>query len=362
MPGLPGECGGDGRLMTNGRPAVKELVVHCGLHKTGTTALQNFLTANRAVLRQNGVLYPTAGTPPGLTGQHNLAWQMARDRRYRSAWGDIDALFGEIGGFDGRVILSSEEFESSVLHPDRWPRLVGRAQTLGFAVQLIVYWREVSAQMQSVYLQKLRSGYGQEFSLAARLAVEEGSLRWNDGQICCSRPAMQKALTAVPGVAVVYRDYERLHGGSTVTDFCEALGLTEIDWQHPQGGRANDRDPVEISLLRFLNAREPSQPGNRQAFEAFIMSIFADRKLKLVVPERLRRVLTARLSPGEAVAPAPEAGEARLVNMARVFSFETQVTLKDAFAVTARTDVNDQHRARQQRMVAEWWDWIGGLD
>lgn len=341
---------------------MREFVVHCGLHKTGTTALQNFLTANRAVLRQNGVLYPTTGTPPGLTGQHNIAWQLARDRRYRSAWGDLDALFREIGAFDGRVLLSSEEFESSILHPDRWPRLAGRAQALGFAVRFVVYWREVSAQLQSVYLQKLRSGYGQEFSLAARLIVEEGSLRWNDGQICCNRPAIRKTLAAVPGVSVVYRDYETLSGGSTVTDFCDALGLTGIEWQHGQADRANDRDPVEISLLRFLNAREPPQADSWQAFEAFIRSIFAGRTLKLVVPERLRRVLTARLAPGEAVPPPPVAGDARLVNMARVFSFETQVTLKDAFQVTARGDATEQHRARQQSMVAEWWDWIGGLD
>lgn len=337
-------------------------MVHCGLHKTGTTALQNFLTANRAVLRQHGVLYPTTGTPGGLTGHHNLAWQMARDRRYRSVWGDIDALYSEIAGFDGQIILSSEGFESSILHPDRWPRLLGRAQAAGFAVRLVIYRREISAHMQSVYLQKLRSGYGQEFSLAARVAIEEGNLRWNDGQICCSRPAMQKALAAVAGIEVLYREYETLSGGSTVNDFCEVLGLTGIEWQHAQDVRANDRDPVMVSLLRFLNAREPAQPDQRQAFEAFLMSIFAEREVRLVVPERLRRVLTARLSPGEAVAPPPAPGKARLVNMARVFSFETQVTLKDAFAVTARSDVNDQHRARQQRMVNEWWDWIGGLD
>lgn len=340
----------------------RELLVHCGLHKTGTTALQNFLTANRAALRQNGVLYPNAGTPPSLTGQHNLAWQMARDRRYRTAWGDIDALFAEIGGFEGRVILSSEEFESSILHPDRWQRLAGRAQALGFSVTLVVYWREISAQVQSVYLQKLRSGYGQEFSLAARLAIEEGTLRWNDGQICFSRPVIQKCLAAVPGVTVVYRDYNKLYGGSTVTDFCETVGLTDIDWQHPQDLRVNDRDPVQVSLLRFLVAREPPPPAHGQAFETFVMSIFAGREVKLVVPERLQRVLTLRLAPGEPLPPPPTAAGVRLVNMARLFSFETQVALKDAFSFKTQPEAGKQSRARQQRMISEWWEWIGVLD
>lgn len=39
-----------------GRP---RLLLHAGLHKTGTTAIQRFASANRRILRERGLLYPT---------------------------------------------------------------------------------------------------------------------------------------------------------------------------------------------------------------------------------------------------------------------------------------------------------------
>jgi hypothetical protein len=47
----------------------KNLVIHIGLHKTGTTAVQKFLASQRELLLQHGVLYPTAGT---FNDQHAL--------------------------------------------------------------------------------------------------------------------------------------------------------------------------------------------------------------------------------------------------------------------------------------------------
>lgn len=339
---------------------MKELIVHCGLHKTGTTALQNFLLANRETLKAQGVLYPQTGVPQGLSGQHNLAWEMARDRRYRSEAGNLDALFAEIAGFSGRVVLSSEEFETSIQHPDRWARVMARTEASGLAVHIVVYVREVSAQLRSVYLQKLRSGFGQEFALAARLALEQGSLRWLDGQICFSRPAMEKALGAIEGARVSFRSYETLAGGSTVTDFCDWLGLGDVAWKVVEAERSNLSDPVHVALLRFLHARVPEPPEQREAFEDFVRATLPDEDMALVVPERLRTVLSARLTPGQPVTPAPPVGSARPVNMARLFSFETQVTLKDAFALSIRHGAGPQ--ARQRAMVAQWREWIGVLD
>lgn len=342
---------------------MKELIVHCGLHKTGTTALQNFLLANRDTLAANGVLYPKAGVPPGvLSGQHNLAWEMARDRRFRTDSGTLEALFAEMAGFSGKVVLSSEEFETSILHPDRWGRLVGAAQALGFSVHLVVYLREISAHLRSVYLQKLRSGYGQEFSLAARLALEHGSLRWQDGQICFSRPAMEKSLAAIEGAQVTFRSYEAMAGGSTVTDFCEWLGLGGVAWNTAEAERSNPSDPAPLSLLRFLQVRAPEAPELAKAFRDFVFAAFVDEDARLVVPERLRKVLAARLTPGQPEPPATTGGKLRLVNMARLFSFETQVTLKEAFSLSVRQGAGPQARERQKTMIAQWRDWIGVLD
>jgi hypothetical protein len=84
--------------------------IHCGLHKTGTTALQAFLRQNTEKLRDAGVLYPYAGCPDSCpAGHHNIAWQLSRDRRYNRGYGGMDALAKEIGDFGGDILLSSED-------------------------------------------------------------------------------------------------------------------------------------------------------------------------------------------------------------------------------------------------------------
>ena len=54
----------------------KRIVIHAGFFKTGTTALQSSLAANREKLLQNGVLYPalSSGNADRSTGQHRAAW------------------------------------------------------------------------------------------------------------------------------------------------------------------------------------------------------------------------------------------------------------------------------------------------
>ncbi len=39
----------------------KQLIIHAGFPKTGTTSLQEALSANRQILLANGIYYPHAG-------------------------------------------------------------------------------------------------------------------------------------------------------------------------------------------------------------------------------------------------------------------------------------------------------------
>jgi len=52
----------------------RRVVLHAGLHKTGTTSLQSFLFGAGEALRRNGFIYPRAGAFEWLGGgQHNIA-------------------------------------------------------------------------------------------------------------------------------------------------------------------------------------------------------------------------------------------------------------------------------------------------
>ena len=46
------------------------VVLHIGTHKTATTTLQDTLATNRALLAEQGIVYPSIGR---ATGHHTLA-------------------------------------------------------------------------------------------------------------------------------------------------------------------------------------------------------------------------------------------------------------------------------------------------
>jgi len=54
----------------------KQLILHVGFHKSGTTALQESFFAQRKELEAQGVLYPSVG----WQAHHRVAWAMARKR------------------------------------------------------------------------------------------------------------------------------------------------------------------------------------------------------------------------------------------------------------------------------------------
>lgn len=55
---------------------MKELILHVGPAKTGTTAIQGMLARSRSALAKTGVCYPVAPEDGGLEGQPSLAWEI----------------------------------------------------------------------------------------------------------------------------------------------------------------------------------------------------------------------------------------------------------------------------------------------
>ncbi len=56
----------------------KRLVLHIGVHKTGSTSVQNALAANAGLLARHGILYPKYPAAPAHVTNHNrLAWEIA---------------------------------------------------------------------------------------------------------------------------------------------------------------------------------------------------------------------------------------------------------------------------------------------
>jgi hypothetical protein len=101
------------------------IIVHAGPHKTGTTAIQDFLASNRATLRSVGVHYPKF--IPGRTGQHNVPWSikgwnlrlLGAEHEHELPRAILDNYLGEARTLGAHtLLLSSEDF--SLLTAEEW--------------------------------------------------------------------------------------------------------------------------------------------------------------------------------------------------------------------------------------------------
>jgi hypothetical protein len=88
------------------------MFIHCGSHKTGTTAIQLLLTQNRDNFLNKGYLYPISGIPEGFPyGQHQIAWHLDKNQASSKTEESWQQLYLEVqNNKDKNIIISSEEF------------------------------------------------------------------------------------------------------------------------------------------------------------------------------------------------------------------------------------------------------------
>lgn len=91
------------------------IYLHIGPYKTGTTTIQKNLVENAAFLKKEDYHYPNSGMVYG--GQHNLAFDLNKDKRFNELLGGISELRKELTENPINTIISSEVFsEISNIH------------------------------------------------------------------------------------------------------------------------------------------------------------------------------------------------------------------------------------------------------
>lgn len=358
---------------------MRALHLHCGLHKTGTTALQAALSSASGALRSHGILYPRSGTPEGTLAQHNLAWEMTRDRRFAPEHGGIGALLVEIEAFEGRVVLSSEDFEGALLRPALWRSLLDQTAQAGYAPTLVVYLREPVAYLESLYVETLKHGYGGEYLLAAQVVLEHGVLTFADWVFCFDYPRIARALGSLDGVATVFRDYGNLVGGDVLADFSRVLGLDPSILGTGESGDVNARDDAATSLALFARNRgwnwhDWNAPRALMQAAAFLC---ADWRIRLETSTALRDALRARLPSHaglldephfsqDATTRADDSGRSpatvQRVDIARFFSEETFLTLRQVAATVQGQGDRCAAWGRAMDLRSRWRERVSGRD
>jgi len=149
--------------LNRGKYAAKRLVLHLGLHKTGTTYVQHHLTGHREALLERGVLMPRTGfedvespTRAGATPGHQ-GLVRALHKNAPEPWQELHREVRESGA--DTVVLTCENMGFPT-QADRETKIGKLAALLhGFEqIDLIAMGRQADRQIEAYYRERLANG------------------------------------------------------------------------------------------------------------------------------------------------------------------------------------------------------------
>lgn len=237
----------------------RQIFLHIGQPKTGSTSLQFFLHRNREALAARGILYPTTLPGQRLQEKHhclveNLARMTDRDTAAEPAW---SAILQQIDASSAsQVVLSDELFWRILEHrPAGRPQVIRwiARQLAGHEVIVVCYLRRQSDWIESRYnqLAKMEATVNGKmpFEVFVDKHAEMGALDYD---------AVLADWAAAFGAAQLrVRPWEKasLVNGNTIDDFCALLGQSDL---------SGLRRPPELQLRLGAPALAMAVAFNRQ--------------------------------------------------------------------------------------------------
>ena len=139
-----------------------KFIIHVGLPKTGTSALQSSLTRSDLFLQQLGVLYPLAGR--GLKISHSaLAKDINQNGLVQENSAIIQNMKKECNNWlknsNNNVIISSEVFANIIAKPldsHLFANMCYQLNPSKFNIEIIMFMRGMACFFESMYLQSFR--------------------------------------------------------------------------------------------------------------------------------------------------------------------------------------------------------------
>jgi hypothetical protein len=229
------------------------IILHIGVYKTGTTAVQSFLARNRSALTERGILYPESFTR--FDAHHPLPWALGVGHLDKDPSVRPDEVVrailqeAESAGAD-TVILSSEEF-INLEAAERLPKL--KRLFDGHAVEILVYLRRQDSLLLSTYGQHVRM-----YSIRFSGTISDFLLKHSNFLIKYNYWQTLQRWAKVFGSDAMHiqlYDQARFPEGNIVEDFADTLGigLEGCDMSNVSGINRNLSD-LGLEVLRRLNA------------------------------------------------------------------------------------------------------------
>ena len=207
---------------------IPHIILHIGTNKTGTSALQRVLNAQRDALMQNGVLYPEAG----CTGEAHYALssalnflhephpdQATQEQTRENLRRSLDAEIEEKKPTS--VVLSSEYF---MLDNDME---ITRSFFDGFDVRVIVYLRRHDRWWESAYAQAMRSVPNPPWGPGPEAFIDW--YRYNDPTFGDYEALLDRWSQVVGHDQILVRPYERQQNQpDLLADFLCTIGASDL--------------------------------------------------------------------------------------------------------------------------------------
>jgi len=231
----------------------RKAILHIGTPKTGTTSIQDVLSANRAELIKFGFAYPEV---PGKRAHVSLGAFMWRAggkplRELESYTGPTDKLGEEIQAeLDklptsvGTVIFSAEHAWNQGFAGDAVPALYELMKPMFSSFRVIVYLRRQDDKAVSLFSQALRRG-----AMPASPLPKEPKQRLVFDYEAGLKPWVETFGRA----SIDVRMFERsaMRGGDVVSDFLSAVGVPEL--HRPAVSENTSLTSEAQEFLRLLN-------------------------------------------------------------------------------------------------------------
>lgn len=214
----------------------REVVVHIGLEKTGTTSIQQTLKANSASLARIGIHFDChfASSAPGSSG-NSVGLVLAAQTPQRQRWRDNsrwqahasfqDYAYGGPLPFDAvrKIVFSAEHLSSQLTEPDEIARLATFLRTLGERVTILAYVRRPDQFVHSLTNEYIKAGG--TFTLSRQEDILKRIVA--GGKVHFARTLLSYVeVFGKDNVRIKRFDRKLLHNGDVVDDFFAELGMS----------------------------------------------------------------------------------------------------------------------------------------
>jgi len=222
----------------------KKLVIHFGIHRTGTTFLQNNLKRNRSRLIEHGILYPDLGFG---CNHSRVAWGLIRnkvgDYEINSKW-LIEKINAEIDPKTTLIILSHEDF--CLIESNEW--LVELKKE--YEVEVVIYLRRQDVWLESWYNQHVKWPWNKKFSSSTPKFFLE---HYKDFFWIDYFNLLENLLATIERENLYVNVVDRLGAVDTTIDFFEHIGVGAIIDIESDSNANSSLSAAKIDILRRVD-------------------------------------------------------------------------------------------------------------